>query len=216
MVELDLHRSRDGHLVVMHDGRVDATTDGQGEVAALTLAELRRLDAGRGERIPTFEEVLELPREGCGLYVELKGAGTAEPAVEAIRRRGLAAAVIVGSFQPALIADARARRRRSRPRCSSERPRRPGRRGDGFQRGLRPSVLGAAIREPGRRRDPGAPRGVPGGGAGSHPLARGAAGGHRAAPRSAGGRGLRQPPELLRVLKAAAAPGSGAMRPPTP
>ncbi len=72
MVELDLHRSRDGHLVVIHDGRVDATTDGHGEVAALTLAELRRLDAGRGERIPTFEEVLELAHEGCGLYVELK------------------------------------------------------------------------------------------------------------------------------------------------
>ena len=109
MVELDLHRSRDGHLVVIHDGRVDATTDGQGEVAALTLAELRRLDAGRGERIPTFEEALELPREGCGLYVELKGAGTAGPAVEAIRHHGLAASVIVGSFQPALIAEARAR-----------------------------------------------------------------------------------------------------------
>jgi glycerophosphoryl diester phosphodiesterase len=109
MVELDLHQSRDGHLVVIHDGRVDATTDGHGEVAALTLAELRRLDAGRGERIPTFEEVLELAPDGCGLYVELKGAGTAGPAVEAIRRHGLAAAVIVGSFQRALVAEAQAR-----------------------------------------------------------------------------------------------------------
>jgi glycerophosphoryl diester phosphodiesterase len=109
MVELDVHQSRDGHLVVIHDGRVDATTDGRGEVAALTLAELRRLDAGRGERIPTFEEVLLLAREGCGLYVELKGAGTAGPAVEAIRRHRLAEAVIVGSFQRPLIVEARAR-----------------------------------------------------------------------------------------------------------
>ena len=54
MVELDVHLSRDGHPVVIHDFRVDATTDGAGEVSALTLAELRRLDAGRGERIPTL------------------------------------------------------------------------------------------------------------------------------------------------------------------
>jgi glycerophosphoryl diester phosphodiesterase len=48
----------DGRLVVLHDATVDRTTDGTGEVAALTLDELRRLDAGRGERVPTFAEVL--------------------------------------------------------------------------------------------------------------------------------------------------------------
>ena len=87
--------------------------------------------------------------------------------------------------------------------------------GGGRRRRLRPPVLGAALREPGRRRDPSAPRAVPGGGPGGDPLARGAAGGHRATPRPTGGRGLRQPAELLRVLKASAAPESGAMRPPT-
>jgi glycerophosphoryl diester phosphodiesterase len=108
MVELDVHLSRDGHPVVIHDFRVDATTDGTGEVAALTLAELRRLDAGRGERIPTLDEFAEAAGGRCGLYVELKGAGTAGPSAAVIRRHRLQEAAIVGSFRPELVEAARA------------------------------------------------------------------------------------------------------------
>jgi glycerophosphoryl diester phosphodiesterase len=107
MVELDVHLSRDGHPVVIHDFRVDGATDGTGEVSALTLAELKRLDAGRGERIPTFDEFVAAAGGRCGLYVELKGAGTAAPVVAAIRRHGVQDGVIVGSFQRELIAAAR-------------------------------------------------------------------------------------------------------------
>lgn len=64
-VELDVHLSADGVLVVHHDETLDRTTDGAGEIAAMTLDQLRQLDAGRkfsadfaGERIPTLEEVL--------------------------------------------------------------------------------------------------------------------------------------------------------------
>jgi glycerophosphoryl diester phosphodiesterase len=108
MVELDVHLSRDGHPVVIHDFRVDATTDGTGEVSALTLAELRRLDAGRGERIPTFDEFVEASGRRCGLYVELKGPGTAGPVAAAIRRHRVQESVIVGSFRPELVEAARA------------------------------------------------------------------------------------------------------------
>jgi glycerophosphoryl diester phosphodiesterase len=73
ILELDVRSSRDGHVVVMHDETLERTTDGSGPVAAHTLAELRRLDAGyrfrdavgehryrgTGMRIPTFAEVLE-------------------------------------------------------------------------------------------------------------------------------------------------------------
>lgn len=70
-VELDVRRCAGGELVVIHDATVDRTTDGRGPVAGLTLAELRRLDAGRhrgpcfaGERIPTLRETLaSLPRD---------------------------------------------------------------------------------------------------------------------------------------------------------
>jgi glycerophosphoryl diester phosphodiesterase len=71
MIELDLALSRDGVLVLMHDVTVDRTTDGRGKVLDLTLAELKRLDAGAwkhprfaGTRVPTFEEALAaLPRD---------------------------------------------------------------------------------------------------------------------------------------------------------
>ncbi len=66
-IELDLRGSRDGVPMVMHDPTVDRTTNGTGRLEALTLAELKRLDAGSGiskkftnERIPTYEEVLPL------------------------------------------------------------------------------------------------------------------------------------------------------------
>ena len=64
MVELDVHLSRDGHVVVIHDDDVARTTDGTGEVPSLTLGELRRLNAGKGERIPTLQEVIDLVRGG--------------------------------------------------------------------------------------------------------------------------------------------------------
>lgn len=78
--ELDVQVSKDGALVVIHDNSVDRTTNGTGEVGALTLEELRLLDAGawfdsryRGERIPTLREALDLcASEGAGVFVELK------------------------------------------------------------------------------------------------------------------------------------------------
>lgn len=68
--ELDVYLTRDGHLVVIHDGIVDRTTDGSGSVTEKTLAEVKALDAGswfhpvfRGVHIPTLEEVLRLTKE---------------------------------------------------------------------------------------------------------------------------------------------------------
>ncbi|MYW19740.1 glycerophosphodiester phosphodiesterase, partial [Streptomyces sp. SID2955] len=75
LIELDLHLSKDGALVVMHDADVDRTTDGSGPIAEKTLAELRALDAGRGERVPVFEEVLEAVR--APLQAEIKDVAAA-------------------------------------------------------------------------------------------------------------------------------------------
>ncbi|MCI0457938.1 MAG: hypothetical protein L0Z62_13305 [Gemmataceae bacterium] len=77
--EVDVRRTRDGHLVCIHDEDVSRTTDGRGKVADLTLAELRKLDAGRwfdpaftGQRVPTLEEVFALLRErGAEVLVAL-------------------------------------------------------------------------------------------------------------------------------------------------
>ncbi|NYT07843.1 MAG: glycerophosphodiester phosphodiesterase [Methanomicrobiales archaeon] len=77
-IEIDARLSRDGIPVVMHDATVDRTTDGRGAVSSFTLAELRTLDAGGGERIPTLEEVCREIRGSCGLVCEIKEPGSEE------------------------------------------------------------------------------------------------------------------------------------------
>ena len=99
-VECDVHLSRDGVPVILHDDTVDRTTDGRGAVARLTLAEIRRLDAGawfasrfRGERVPTLEETLDFARGRCGLNLEIKGPDRGRRAPDAADPRAAAAAV---------------------------------------------------------------------------------------------------------------------------
>lgn len=79
MVELDVYRCKSGEIVVIHDRKVDRTTDGRGFVEEMTLKELKILDAGKGEKIPTLEEVLNYINARILIDIELKGAGTAEP-----------------------------------------------------------------------------------------------------------------------------------------
>ena len=69
-IELDVHLTKDGQLVVIHDETVDRTTNGTGEIRNLTLAEVKAMDAGSwfkndfaGEKIPTLDEVLHLLKE---------------------------------------------------------------------------------------------------------------------------------------------------------
>ncbi|MDX2823647.1 glycerophosphodiester phosphodiesterase [Streptomyces ipomoeae] len=103
VIELDLHLSKDGELVVMHDADVDRTTDGTGPIAHKTLAELRALDAGRGERIPTFEEVLDAVR--APLQAEIKDTAAAHALAEVMHRRDLMGRVEVLSFHDEAIAE---------------------------------------------------------------------------------------------------------------
>lgn len=73
VIEIDLRGTKDGEVVIMHDETVDRTTDGRGPVTGKTLAELKQLDAGRGERIPTYAEVLQLVAgSGVKLLLDIK------------------------------------------------------------------------------------------------------------------------------------------------
>ncbi|MGW4022918.1 glycerophosphodiester phosphodiesterase [Streptomyces sp. NPDC005009] len=103
VIELDLHLSKDGALVVMHDTEVDRTTDGTGAIADKTLAELRALDAGRGERIPVFEEVLDAVR--APLQAEIKDVQAARALAEVMNGRDLAERVEVSSFHDEAVAE---------------------------------------------------------------------------------------------------------------
>ncbi|MEU6254594.1 glycerophosphodiester phosphodiesterase family protein [Streptomyces sp. NPDC047043] len=103
LIELDLHLSKDGALVVMHDTDVDRTTDGTGPIAEKTLAEIRALDAGLGERVPVFEEVLEAVR--APLQAEIKDVAAARALAEVMLNRDLVARVEVSSFHDEAIAE---------------------------------------------------------------------------------------------------------------
>lgn len=81
-IELDVHLTRDGVPVVIHDADVARTTSGTGSVADLYLADLKQFDAGRGEHIPTFEEVALLTRGKTKLDIEIKGAGAEAPVLQ--------------------------------------------------------------------------------------------------------------------------------------
>ncbi len=83
MIEIDVWHI-DGELVVMHDQRVDRTTNGVGYVQDFSLHDLRMLDAGYGQRVPLLEEVIELVDGRCSINIELKGPDCADAAVEAV------------------------------------------------------------------------------------------------------------------------------------
>ena len=110
-IELDIQLTKDEHIVVFHDEKVDRTTDGTGEVRHYTLAELKELkiDAVDGcyERIPTIEEVLDLLddklREGLLLNIELKNSvfpyeGMEEKIIELVHKHGLQKNIVYSSF----------------------------------------------------------------------------------------------------------------------
>ncbi|MFN8391562.1 MAG: glycerophosphodiester phosphodiesterase family protein [Bdellovibrionota bacterium] len=86
-IELDVHRSKDGELVVIHDSTLERTTTGGGKVSDHTIDELKTLDAGRGEKIPVLAEVLALAAGKVLINVELKGALTAEPVAALINEQ---------------------------------------------------------------------------------------------------------------------------------
>lgn len=113
-IELDIHLTSDRQVVVIHDATVERTTTGSGEVQAMTLAELKKLDAGSwfseafaGEEIPTLAEVLELVPPKIMINIEMKGApgktGLVQALVELLREKQRIDSVVVSSFDYAAL-----------------------------------------------------------------------------------------------------------------
>lgn len=87
-IEVDVRLSRDNVPVVMHDALIDRTTNGMGQVRELDLSELKLLDAGEGEQIPTLEEVCRVVRGRCGLFAEVKEPGSEEIVCKVLQNSG--------------------------------------------------------------------------------------------------------------------------------
>ena len=120
-IELDIQLTKDGEMVVIHDERVDRTTEGTGFVRDYTLSEIKKLhiyaDSNPGQSVPTMDEVFDLlePRlkEGLRLNIELKNSiypyeGMEEMIVEMVHKRELQKAVVYSSFYAKSLAKLRA------------------------------------------------------------------------------------------------------------
>lgn len=110
MVELDVHMTRDGRTLVMHDDTVDRTTNGSGKISEMDLEEIEQLDAGMGEKVPLLEEVLSGLSGKCMVNIELKGSGTAVPVSELLEkefgsRRWNRDEILISSFSPLELKD---------------------------------------------------------------------------------------------------------------
>lgn len=98
LTEVDVRRTADGALILLHDERVDRTTNGKGAVVEMDLAAIRNLDAGQGQNIPTLEEALAAAAGRIGLILELKAEGLAYDVSALVRASGFPGALIYASF----------------------------------------------------------------------------------------------------------------------
>lgn len=119
VIETDVRSTADGVLVVIHDASVERTTDGAGSVNEMTLAELKKLDAGyrwsadggksfpfrgRGLTVPTLDEVFRaFPQMNFNIEPKQETPSIVEPLCRMIRERGMTSKIVIGSFSHALM-----------------------------------------------------------------------------------------------------------------
>jgi glycerophosphoryl diester phosphodiesterase len=103
LLEIDVRSTGDGHIIVLHDPSLDRTTDRQGLVRDMNLQQVHQADAGGGEKVPLFEEVLDLARHRAQVLVEVKSDHIAERVVQAIADAGAEEQVVLQSFNPQTV-----------------------------------------------------------------------------------------------------------------
>jgi len=107
-VECDVHLSKDGEIVVIHDGTVNRTTNGKGKVSKLMYTKIESLDAGKGEKIPLLKELLDLVRDKCKLNIEIKDIHATEKVLDLIENEDWSK-IILSSSKLKVLFDIRKR-----------------------------------------------------------------------------------------------------------
>jgi glycerophosphoryl diester phosphodiesterase len=102
-VEFDVRKTADGRLVVLHDAHLQASTNGEGLVAASTLQEIRSLDAGDGQMVPTLDDALDFLRGRALAVIDLKEAGYEEQVLSGVQRRHMDDDVLVCGLNAASL-----------------------------------------------------------------------------------------------------------------
>ncbi|MDI9624673.1 MAG: glycerophosphodiester phosphodiesterase family protein [Methanothermobacter sp.] len=100
-IEVDVRLSQDNELIVIHDPTVDRTTNGTGRVDNMTFQELRSLNAGKGEHIPTLQEIIESVRD-VKLVIEMKIPGIEEMVLKTIHKNRLENVLITSFYHRSL------------------------------------------------------------------------------------------------------------------
>jgi len=106
-VELDVRMTKDGALVVIHDEKVDKTTNGKGKVSELSLREVKKLETAKGEKIPTLKEALNFLDRKVKILIELKEEGYEKKVYDLIKNKGLNDNVIIVSFKEEALRNVR-------------------------------------------------------------------------------------------------------------
>ena len=107
-VEMDARMTADGQIAVIHDDTLDRTTDMTGQVRQLTMAQIRKADAGGGERVPTLQEALETIPDGILAVIEIKTLDAAAPSARLAQEIGKSGETLLISFLPEALPAARA------------------------------------------------------------------------------------------------------------
>lgn len=97
-VEFDVQETRDGNLVVTHDEDIKRITGKDGLIKDMTLNELRKLNFGEGEKIPTLQELVELTKNKISLNCEIKVEGITEKVIHVFREYDIIDTTLVSSF----------------------------------------------------------------------------------------------------------------------
>ena len=95
VVEFDVHHTKDGKLVVMHDHNVKRTTDGVGLIPQLSLKELRKFHEPNGEPVPTLQEVINILKGRCILKIDIREKGIEGKVISVIKKNHIENSVII-------------------------------------------------------------------------------------------------------------------------
>ncbi|MHA2280327.1 MAG: glycerophosphodiester phosphodiesterase [Promethearchaeota archaeon] len=98
-IEFDVRQSKDREIVIMHDGNTLRITGHFGVINKMTLSDLRELDCGEGEKIPTLKEIIEVAKGKIGLNCEIKARGFTEKIIKILKESDMIESTIISSFK---------------------------------------------------------------------------------------------------------------------
>lgn len=95
VVEFDVHRTKDGELIIMHDHNVDRTTDGVGLIHNFSFKQIRKLHRPNGELVLTLQEVLDVLKNKCICKIDIKDRGIIENVIKLVKKNKMESSVII-------------------------------------------------------------------------------------------------------------------------